>query len=214
AHLAVAAEHDRTHVAGGHAVRCDRLVDRRGQVGRRQAQVPLVQRRRAPQPLQVRVQAEHGRALGRRVGADSLEHARAVVQRVRQDVDLGIVPRYETPVTPDLLRRLHWPVLFVRGCGLMLPDAAGCWSQRAVSDTTRTEWIPASPRSRSSTCGSGGVSTESTITASSPRTFRDTFMLAMLAPSSPSSVPTRPIMPGRSSFSITTMCESSSISTW
>ena len=64
----------------------------------------------------------------------------------------------------------------------MLPDAAGCWSQSPASDTTRTEWIPASPRNRSSTRGSGGVSTDSTITASSPRTFRDTFMLAMFAP--------------------------------
>ena len=34
------------------------------------------------------------------------------------------------------------------------------------------------------------------MAARSPRELRDTFMLAMLTPSSPSSVPTRPIMPG------------------
>ena len=39
------------------------------------------------------------------VRADALEHAGAVVQRVREDVDLGVVPRNELAVHPDLLGR-------------------------------------------------------------------------------------------------------------
>src|SRR5207302_2260088 len=53
---------------------------------------------------------EHGRAARCRVGADALEHAAAVVQRVRQDVDLGVVPVDELAVHPDLLDLVqgHW----------------------------------------------------------------------------------------------------------
>ena len=37
------------------------------------------------------------------VGADALERAEAVVQRVGEDVDLGVVPVDELAVQPDLL---------------------------------------------------------------------------------------------------------------
>jgi len=42
--------------------------------------------------------------------------------------------------------------------------------------------------------------------------FRDTAMLAMLIPASPMIVPTRPIIPGRSSFSAKSMERESSTS--
>ena len=48
---------------------------------------------------------EHGRSLRRLVGADALEHAGAVVQRVGEDVDLRLVPVDEVPVHPDLRGR-------------------------------------------------------------------------------------------------------------
>ena len=42
-------------------------------------------------------------SVGALVAADALEDAEAVVQRVRQDVDLGLVPGDELAVHPDLL---------------------------------------------------------------------------------------------------------------
>jgi hypothetical protein len=51
--------------------------------------------------------AEHrGADLGL-VGADALEHARSVVQAVRQDVDLGVLPGDELPVHPDEVGLVH-----------------------------------------------------------------------------------------------------------
>ena len=49
------------------------------------------------------LEAEDGRALGRLVAADALEDAGAVVQRVGEDVDLGLGPGHELAVHPDLV---------------------------------------------------------------------------------------------------------------
>ena len=56
--------------------------------------------------------------------------------------------------------------------------------------------VEALARSRSTSSGGGGESTESTISALPPRRLRETVMFAMFTPASPKSVPTRPITPG------------------
>jgi hypothetical protein len=55
--------------------------------------------------------AEDRRARRRVVAADALEHARPVVQAVREDVDLRVLPRDELAVHPDELGLLHGPLL-------------------------------------------------------------------------------------------------------
>ena len=52
-------------------------------------------------------QAEDGRALGGVVGPDALEDAGAVVQRVGEDVDPGVVPVDEHAVHPNLVHLLN-----------------------------------------------------------------------------------------------------------
>ena len=59
------------------------------------------------EPLHVIGEAEDGRPLRRVVAADALEDAGAVVEPMRADVDLGVVPVDEPAVHPDLLGRLH-----------------------------------------------------------------------------------------------------------
>ena len=54
------------------------------------------------QALGVLAQAEDRRALDRVVGAHAFEGAAAVVQRVRQHVDLGVAPVDQLAVEPDL----------------------------------------------------------------------------------------------------------------
>ena len=57
---------------------------------------------RVEQALGVLAQAEDRRAVDRVVGAHAFEGAAAVVQRVGQDVDLGVAPVDELAVHPDL----------------------------------------------------------------------------------------------------------------
>ena len=94
--------------------------------------------RAAEQALDVLGQAEHGRALRGLVGADALEHAGAVVQRVGEDVDLRLVPVDELAVHPDLRRRLDRhrvaPVRWCRvpcagGAALSLPRGGDLWNR-------------------------------------------------------------------------------------
>src|SRR5581483_2811148 len=73
------------------------------------------QSRRGLQPLQVLAQAEHGRTRAGRVAADALEHAGAVVEPVRADVDAGVGPVDELAVEPDLLGLLHPQEMLVVG---------------------------------------------------------------------------------------------------
>jgi hypothetical protein len=56
---------------------------------------------RVEQAPRVLVQAEDGRALGRLIGADALEAADAVVQRVGQDVRGALAPGLEGAIEPD-----------------------------------------------------------------------------------------------------------------
>jgi hypothetical protein len=48
-------------------------------------------------------EAEHRRTVGRGVGANALEHARAVVEAVGEHVHARFVPRHQLAVHPDLL---------------------------------------------------------------------------------------------------------------
>jgi hypothetical protein len=52
-------------------------------------------------------QPEYGRSVRGVVAADALEDGIAIVKRVGEHVNLGIVPGYELPVKPDRLGRLH-----------------------------------------------------------------------------------------------------------
>src|SRR5665647_2870846 len=58
---------------------------------------------RALETPQMLAEAEHGRAFDGLVAADAFEDARAVVERVREDVDLGLAPGHKRAVHPDLL---------------------------------------------------------------------------------------------------------------
>src|SRR5205807_10022617 len=68
-------------------------------------------------------QPEDRRAGGRGVGAYALEGPGAIMERVRQDVDLSVLPRYETPVAPDLLGALHRVPLRPWLVGQMVPNS-------------------------------------------------------------------------------------------
>jgi hypothetical protein len=57
--------------------------------------------RRIEQPLDMLMQAENGRALGRLVGTDTLENAHAVVQRMGQYVGCCLTPWDQFPIVPD-----------------------------------------------------------------------------------------------------------------
>ena len=101
-HLAVAEEHERADVALAELVAPDGveagLVDRR----RRKRNRHLEDVRRREEPAGVLVQAEDGgAAVLRLVAADPLERTEPVVQRVREDVDVGLVPRDERAIEPD-----------------------------------------------------------------------------------------------------------------
>ena len=102
-HLASAAENQRADVAGRQLVDLDRLVhsssERLGRIG----DFHVVLRSRALEPIQVVGQVKDARALIRLVRADALENARAVVQRVREDVNLRIGVIDEFSVEPNLV---------------------------------------------------------------------------------------------------------------
>ena len=107
-HLAVAHERDRPEVACLQGVRADGVdACLRDRVGReRHSHVQDV--RRAEEPLDVLRQPEDcGAAVVSLVAADALEHAEPVVQRVREDMDVRLVPRDERAVEPDAFGLLH-----------------------------------------------------------------------------------------------------------
>src|SRR5207244_170849 len=60
---------------------------------------------RPVEPLDVVGEAEHRRPALGLVRADALEYPGAVMECVREDVDLGLVPRHEGAVHPDELPR-------------------------------------------------------------------------------------------------------------
>ena len=100
----VAAIEDRTDVARLHLVRANRVED--GILPARQVERILhpVDLRGVLQPLHVRVEPEAGRSLRRGVAAGAFEHAAAVVDDVRGDVDGRVLPRHQLAVHPDLAR--------------------------------------------------------------------------------------------------------------
>ena len=63
----------------------------------------ISQLRASIEALEVLVEVPHGGTAVRRVRADAFEDAAAVVQRVREYVDLGVRPRDELAVHPDRL---------------------------------------------------------------------------------------------------------------
>jgi hypothetical protein len=67
----------------------------------------VVQLRRLEQAVHVGLVAEDGGPDLGVVAADALEDAGAVVQAVREYVDLRVLPGDELPVQPDEVRLLH-----------------------------------------------------------------------------------------------------------
>jgi hypothetical protein len=100
-HLFRAVEGDRTQVAGFQVVGAHyflvRLVDGRLVVGHRHLEdVGGVE-----QSVGVVFETEDGGAAFGLVGTDALEHAHAVVQRMREDVGGGFTPGHQLAVLPD-----------------------------------------------------------------------------------------------------------------
>ena len=106
ANLAVAAQRDRPDVARRHAVRLNQIHHARAKLLERERNLHAVDLGRVQQPLHVLRQAEDRRALRLPVAANSLEHARAVVDHVAHHVNRGLLPRNQVAVVPDLLSRL------------------------------------------------------------------------------------------------------------
>ena len=101
AHRAVAAEGDRADVALAHPVAGDRLQLRGGDLLAREGDRHVVELGRLEQAVGVLGVAEDRRPDLGVVTADALEDAGAVVQAVRQYVNLGLIPGDELPVHPD-----------------------------------------------------------------------------------------------------------------
>ena len=107
AHRPGAAVDDRADVAGLEAVARDRLERRLADLLLRERDVHVVHLGRLEEPVDVVLVAEHRRAALGLVGADALEDAGAVVERVGQYVDLRVLPGDELAVHPDEVRLLH-----------------------------------------------------------------------------------------------------------
>src|SRR5690606_31205071 len=81
------------------------------------AEIHLEDASRVEQPAGVLRQAENGRAAAGLVGPDALEHAHALVQAVREDVDVGLATGHELAVHPDeavAVRHRHVGIPFMR----------------------------------------------------------------------------------------------------
>ena len=105
AHLAVPVVDERADVAALDAARGDGLAHRSAQLLFAERHLHRQQVRRTSETGDVLAQAEDRRAATRRIGPDAFEHRRAVVQAVREDMDLGVVPVDELSVHPNLRRR-------------------------------------------------------------------------------------------------------------
>ncbi len=125
-HLPVAAERDRPDVALAQLVGRDQLVRGGAQLLERVRDRHVVQLGRAVQPLEVVCVAEDRRPVRRVVAALALEHARPVVEPVRQYVDLRVLPGDKLSVVPDEVHCFHDPLL--RGV-VRPPWSPLLWSQ-------------------------------------------------------------------------------------
>ena len=104
AHLAVAAEDQRADVAGLELVALEHLEGGVVELLDRVRHRHVVELGGPLDPLEVLGETEHGDAALGLVGADALEDPGAVVQRVREHVDLGVGPGDQRAVHPD---RVH-----------------------------------------------------------------------------------------------------------
>ena len=102
-HVAVAHEHDGPDVALHQLVDADGFADGVGNLLFPERHRQQTDMRGGEQPVHVLVQAEDGRAPFALVAADALEGGQTVMQAVRQDMDLGVLPGYELAVQPDFL---------------------------------------------------------------------------------------------------------------
>ena len=104
-HLAIAVVGDRAEVAGVESGVGDDVLaglhDGRHVVRHRHAE----DLRRVVEALNVLGQPEDGRTLLGFVGTDAFEDASAVMERVGEDMDLGVLPRHHLAVHPDVGRR-------------------------------------------------------------------------------------------------------------
>ena len=107
AELAVAEERDRPDVALVEPVHGDRLVDGRAQLLDRVRERHVQEPGRVVEAAEVVGEPEDGGAAVGGVAADALEHAGAVVEPVRTDVDPRVGPVDELAAEPDLLGFLH-----------------------------------------------------------------------------------------------------------
>src|SRR5204863_4093855 len=117
AELAVAVERERAQVARRQAVRADELLADVAQLVRRVRELHVEQLGRVRETLEVVVKPEDRRPLRRVVAADPLEDAGSIVESVRADVDLRVVPVDQLAVHPDLLGGLHGEALLSRRAG-------------------------------------------------------------------------------------------------
>jgi len=108
AHFVVAQENQRADVTLLQLVDLDHLNNSLRDLLRRKGDVDSQDFGGVEQPLDVLRQAENGGlAVVGAVTADALEHPVAVVQGVGEDVDVGLVPRDQCAVHPDLFRFFH-----------------------------------------------------------------------------------------------------------
>ena len=102
AHLAIAAKGDGTDVAGRNAVRFNHVDDGSRKLLGGVRQRHAIDLRGVDQARHVLRQAEDSGAVRLGVAADTLEDRRAVVDHMRHDVDLRLVPGDELSVVPDV----------------------------------------------------------------------------------------------------------------
>src|SRR6185436_4864592 len=104
-HFAVADEDDRADVTGPHLVDPDRFDTGSEDFFLRERNLDSQDMRRAEEPIDVLGQAKDGRSgVTAFVAPDTLEDAEAVVQGMRQHMNLGGVPGHQLAVEPDLFR--------------------------------------------------------------------------------------------------------------
>ncbi len=95
------------NVAGIELVGLDRLQDRLPDLLLGVRDLHAIDLGRVEQTVDVSVKAEHRGASLCRIGPYALKHAGAVVQDVRRDVDLRLIPRGQLTIEPDRRALLH-----------------------------------------------------------------------------------------------------------
>ena len=147
AELVVPAIHQRADVAGLGLVLANRLEDRVLPARLVERRVHAVDLRGVQQSDDMAVEAEAGRALGGAVAARAFEHARAVVNHVRRDVDLRVGPIHQRAVHPDLAGSETHDVLLAERISTV--DICGSSAVRQIMafppESRKSEARPAEP---------------------------------------------------------------------